>query len=194
MGITKITAAAIISPQIITYSPFSEESPTVIVHFSGCVMNVRANKNSLHPNIPEYVAVAAIPGALKELMTEYIITIIDSINELRENKSNILIQKTKEYILANYNHDISLESIAHEIGLSTCYLSTLFKSIEDTSVKEYIIDVRINAAKELLKKEYLKIYEISADVGYTDSRYFSQLFRKKTGYTPGQYREFVHKT
>lgn len=131
---------------------------------------------------------------IKELMSEYIITIIDSINELRENKSNILIQKTKEYILANYNHDISLESIAHEIGLSTCYLSTLFKSIEDTSIKEYIIDVRINAAKELLKKENLKIYEISADVGYTDSRYFSQLFRKKTGYTPGQYREFVHKT
>lgn len=159
MGITEITAAAIISPQIITYSPFREESPTVIVHFSGCVMNVRANKNSLHPNIPEYVAVAAIPGALKELMTEYIITIIDSINELRENKSNILIQKTKEYILANYNHDISLESIAHEIGLSTCYLSTLFKSIEDTSIKEYIRAVRIYVAKKLLKKNrFVGIY------------------------------------
>lgn len=128
---------------------------------------------------------------IKEVMSEYIMTIIDSINELRENKSNILIQKTKEHILANYDHDISLESIAHEIGLSTCYLSTLFKSIEGTSIKEYIIDVRINASKELLKKENLKIYEIAINVGYTDSRYFSQLFRKKTGYTPGQYRELV---
>ena len=45
--------------------------------------------------------------------------------------------------------------------------------------------------EKYLRDIQLKIYEVAANVGYTDSRYFSQLFRKKTGYTPGQYREFI---
>ena len=101
------------------------------------------------------------------------------------------MERAKEYIRQNYAHDISLESIADEIGLSACYLSTLYKNIEKSSIKEYIIDVRIEASKKYLRDIQLKIYEVAANVGYTDSRYFSQLFRKKTGYTPGQYREFI---
>lgn len=54
--------------------------------------------------------------------------------------------------------------------------------------------MRIDASKKYLQDINLKIYEVAANVGYTDSRYFSQLFRKKTGYTPGQYREFIQET
>ena len=126
-------------------------------------------------------------------MTKYIHQTIDSIEQLRTNKSQKLIDKAKTYIENNYSRDISLESIASEIGLSACYLSTLFKNIEKTSIKEFIIDTRIEASKKLLKDVDMKIYEVAANVGYTDSRYFSQLFRKKTGYTPGQYRDLLSK-
>ena len=55
--------------QMIVYSPIREEIPTVTVHFCGCVIKVRANKNSLHPRIAEYVAVAAIPGVASGRIT-----------------------------------------------------------------------------------------------------------------------------
>lgn len=127
---------------------------------------------------------------IKETLIHYIYRAIDDIEQLRTNKSQKLINKAKAYIQANYAHDISLESISGEIGLSACYLSTLFKNMERISIKEYIIDIRIEASKKYLQDVNMKIYEVAANVGYTDSRYFSQLFRKKTGYTPGQYREF----
>lgn len=128
---------------------------------------------------------------IKNILRHYITGSIREIEQMRTTKSRKLIDRAKAYIQENYAHDISLESIAFEIGLSACYLSTLFKNIEKTSIKEYIIDVRIEASKQYLLDIDLKIYEVAANVGYTDSRYFSQLFRKKTGYTPGQYREFM---
>ena len=69
IGITEIAAAAITSPHMIICSPISEDIPTVIVHLSGFVINVLANRNSLHPRIAEYVAVAAIPGVASGKMT-----------------------------------------------------------------------------------------------------------------------------
>lgn len=128
---------------------------------------------------------------IKSILAQYLHQTIQEIEKLRTTKSRKLIEKAKAYIETNYAKDISLESIAYDIGLSACYLSTLFKNMEKTSIKEYITDIRMEVAKKYLKDVNMKIYEVAANVGYTDSRYFSQLFRKKTGYTPGQYREFV---
>lgn len=128
---------------------------------------------------------------IKNVLTDYIGSTIFSIEQLRTNKSIKLIDSAKAYIQKNYAQDITLDTIAYDIGLSACYLSTLFKNIAKISIKEYITNIRIDAAKKYLTDINLKIYEVAAKVGYTDSRYFSQLFRKKTGYTPGQYREFI---
>lgn len=130
---------------------------------------------------------------IQAVLKEYISRRIEEIELLRTHKSQKFIDLAKEYIGSHYAQDISLESIAYEIGLSACYLSTLFKNIEKVSIKEYITDIRIEASKNYLKDVSLKIYEVAANVGYMDSRYFSQLFRKKTGYTPGQYREFLQR-
>lgn len=131
---------------------------------------------------------------IQTALKDYISQSIEDIELLRTHKSQKFIDLAKAYIDSHYAQDISLESIAYEIGLSACYLSTLFKNIEKVSIKEYITDVRIEASKNYLKDVQLKIYEVAANVGYMDSRYFSQLFRKKTGYTPGQYREFLQKS
>lgn len=128
---------------------------------------------------------------IKMILSKYIKDTISVIEQLRTNKSRKFIESAKSYIDSHYAQDISLETIAYDIGLSSCYLSTLFKNITKTSIKEYIIDTRIEASKKFLKDVNLKIYEVAAKVGYNDSRYFSQLFRKKTGYTPGQYRELL---
>lgn len=150
-------------------------------------------EEAISHKLTEQIRESANLEEIKKILTEYIFQSIDSIEQLRTNKSRKLINKAISYIQTNYSHDISLESIASEIGLSACYLSTLFKNIEKTSIKEYIIDTRIEASKKYLQDVDMKIYEVAANVGYTDSRYFSQLFRKKTGYTPGQYRDFLSK-
>lgn len=138
-----------------------------------------------------YLIKATSVVQIRQIFYLYFNQVIKTINDSRQDKSFKIIEKTKRYIQNNISKNISLESIAYDIGLSACYLSTLFKNIEHLSIKEYIINTRINHAKELLKDESAKIYEIALSVGYTDSRYFSQLFRKVTGYTPGQYREFL---
>ncbi len=144
-----------------------------------------------HPDIAGKIENSTNLDDLKMILVQYIQDVIFSIEQLRTSKSRKLIDKAKQYIQDNYAHEISLDSIACEIGLSACYLSTLFKNIETVSLKDYITTIRINASKKYLKDIDLKIYEVAANVGYTDSRYFSQLFRKKTGYTPVQYREFI---
>lgn len=143
------------------------------------------------PQIMEQLKNCANLKNMRDIINLYIHQTIQDIEQLRTSKSRKLIDQAKIYIQNNYAQDLSLDSIAYDIGLSTCYLSTLFKNMEKISIKEYIIDVRIDAAKKYLQNIDLKIYEVAANVGYTDSRYFSQLFRKKTGYTPGQYREFM---
>lgn len=148
-------------------------------------------ESPLSHEIGEQIKASMNLEAIKSILKDYLTASIDTIEQLRTNKSQKLIARAKSYIETNFAKDISLESIALEIGLSACYLSTLFKNIEKISIKDYITDIRIETSKQYLKDINMKIYEVAANVGYTDSRYFSQLFRKRTGYTPGQYREFI---
>ena len=146
---------------------------------------------STFPETVEKIRQSPNLSDIKQILLDFVNNTIVSIEQLRTNKSQKFVENAKAYINNHYSQDISLESIAYEIGLSACYLSTLFKNITKLSIKEYLIDVRIDAAKRYLKDVNLKIYEVASLVGYSDSRYFSQLFRKKTGYTPGQYRELL---
>lgn len=146
---------------------------------------------STFPETVEKIRQSPNLSDIKQILLDFVNNTIVSIEQLRTNKSQKFVENAKAYINNHYSQDISLESIAYEIGLSACYLSTLFKNITQLSIKEYLIDVRIDAAKRYLKDVNLKIYEVASLVGYSDSRYFSQLFRKKTGYTPGQYRELL---
>lgn len=74
------------------------------------------------------------------------------------------------------------------VHLSPAYTSNLFSNTCGTTIREYIIAKRIERSKELLKETDMKLYEIADVVGYSDPKYFSQLFRKLTGQTPNQYR------
>ena len=93
-----------------------------------------------------------------------------------------------KYIDDNYGNFISLEKVAEVIGLNPVYLSYLFKKIKKVNFSEYLNKVRLEKAEELLIGSTLKIGEISEKVGYKDARYFSSLFKKRTGMSPNEYR------
>lgn len=111
--------------------------------------------------------------------------------EEKENK-NLLIKSAIDYIKENYSKDISLEVIAKQIYITPGYLSQLFKQSTGVNFLEFLNKHRIQKAKELLKNKFIKNYEIAGLVGYSNEKYFSQMFKRYTGLTPTQYKESIN--
>lgn len=95
-----------------------------------------------------------------------------------------------KYVREHYaNRELSIQKIADHAYLSRTYLCSFFKKSTGKTVNEFITEVRIEKAMELLKDSRSKLYEISSDVGFCDVNYFSTLFKKSVGCTPSEYRE-----
>lgn len=103
--------------------------------------------------------------------------------------SGSVVKNAQRYIESNYmRDDISLNSIAYEVGLSPSYFSSLFKKETGRCLSDFLNEVRINRSKQLLCCTSKMIYEIAFEVGFQDYRYFSQIFKKFTGQTPRQFQ------
>lgn len=98
------------------------------------------------------------------------------------------------YVEEHYgDRALSLESVADEMGLNSSYLSRVFKRERGENFSEYLIRVRLARAQELLRTTELKTYAVAAEVGFGDAHYFSQVFKKKCGVTPAEYRQNTKK-
>lgn len=96
------------------------------------------------------------------------------------------------YLDEHYHQDIGLSELADRVGMSTAYLSVLFKTEVGTSYVKYLTDLRIKKAKKLLQDGY-KVQEVSELVGYNNYRYFCDIFKKHEGMTPNEYKGNVWK-
>ncbi len=97
------------------------------------------------------------------------------------------IEAVQAYIEENYSRPISLKEISESLYVSQSYLSSLFKEHMGVNFTQYLTDLRMEKAKELLCNSRYKVYEIAEMVGYSDTRYFAELFRKNTGCLPKQW-------
>lgn len=100
---------------------------------------------------------------------------------------HVEIKKAIAYIRAHYAENITAETAARELFISPSHLMHLFKAELGKTFNDSLVDYRIEMAKEMLKDTQYRIYEISQKVGYTDTKYFSQLFKKITGMSPKDY-------
>lgn len=107
----------------------------------------------------------------------------------KEEQSSSVIDKAKTYIGSHYNRDISLDDISREVDISPYYFSKIFKEETGENFIEYVTNIRISKAKELLSGSEMSIKEICAQVGYSDPNYFSRTFKKNVGVTPTEYKE-----
>ena len=103
--------------------------------------------------------------------------------------SNSVIERAKEYIEKNFKKDISLDEVSQEVDMSSYYFSKLFKEVSGYNFIEYVTNMRIDRAKELLSDGRLSMKEICMEVGYGDPNYFSRIFKKCVGVTPTEFRE-----
>jgi two-component system, response regulator YesN len=100
-----------------------------------------------------------------------------------------VIHKAMDYIQSHF-HDtqLSLQSIANRVNVSPSYFSHMFSQETGQTLVEYITNIRMEHAKRLLKSTNEKTYEIAQKVGYNDSHYFCNLFKKLTGMTTRQFK------
>ena len=80
-----------------------------------------------------------------------------------------------------------LDEVSKELQISPYYFSKLFKKRTGSNFIEYVTNVRIEKAKELLTGSNKNIKEISMEVGYSDANYFSRAFKKNVGISPTEY-------
>lgn len=113
------------------------------------------------------------------------------ISKKRATFNDKVIAQLRQYIDEHYASEITLSAIANQYNLSPSYLSLLFTERTGKNFSDYLTERRIKKAKELLKHTDMKIYEIANAVGYNDSFYFSNCFKKLVGINPTEYRERV---
>jgi len=101
---------------------------------------------------------------------------------------NKYIEKAKEYISENYCRDMTQAEVAEFVHLNMSYFSRLFKQETGENFVDYFCNYRLNKAMELLKEGIYKSNEVSHRVGFNNEKYFYKIFKKKTGFTPGEFR------
>lgn len=118
---------------------------------------------------------------------DYLIGIINEIESSENNKYSLKMKSVIDYINHHYHEDITLQSIADLAGVSATYMSQLFKHNIGISFKHYLVQVRIEKAKEMLSLGKYKIYEVGEKVGFHSTQYFCTTFKQITGITPKEY-------
>ena len=105
---------------------------------------------------------------------------------LEEGEFSDLEQAIQERLA---DSELSLKSLAHQLGFSPSYLSVLLKKDLGLPFQDYLIQERMKKAKLLLLTTDLKIYETAEQVGFEDMNYFSQRFKQVVGQTPRQFKK-----
>lgn len=100
-----------------------------------------------------------------------------------------LIHQAKAFIDTHFHDDLHLETVANRVHLSPYYFSKLFKERVGLTFIDYLTQVRIERAKQLLLTSARSVKEICFEVGYHDPNYFSRVFKKATGLTPTEFRQ-----
>lgn len=118
---------------------------------------------------------------------------IDKAEWKKQQKHNRTLETAVGFIHRHYMQDISLNDVAGKAGMSSSYFSSFFKQEMGMSFIEYLTQFRMDKAKNLMMDPDLKLYNISEMVGYQDVKYFSRLFKKTEGVTPGEYRQFFYR-
>ena len=128
---------------------------------------------------------------IKLFMHHIFLTISRYIKEGRQAKNETIsdIERAVHYFNENYNKPISIEQYAQEHLMSVNWFIHSFKEVMNVPPMQYIVSLRIAAAKGYLENSDKNINEISNIVGYENALYFSRLFKKYTGMTPSEYKK-----
>ncbi|MFL8712084.1 helix-turn-helix domain-containing protein [Clostridioides sp. GD02377] len=126
---------------------------------------------------------------LWDILLQFSEECIDKNREFWKQDKRDLIENVNEYIQKYYKDNINLNSIAKVFFISPNYLSSIFNEKNQVSITEYINLLRIEESKKYLLNINMSISEVCKKVGFNNSSYFSQIFKKFNNMSPNEYRK-----
>lgn len=172
------------------FDRFISRSGLIIIHSDDLPL--------LHSKIRDIYALASsrihtrdikINTCLNELLAYVMDKSLPEDTAVHDSYKNYDISGIKDYIDEHYTEDISLESVADVFEINKFYLAKIFKDEYGMPIGNYIRYMRISKAKSLLRFTKMKIEKIGEECGVEDPNYFSRIFKKTEGITPGEYRK-----
>ena len=121
-------------------------------------------------------------------LSKIMIRFTDCVFNLKDIKHVDVIYKAVGYIKQNYMKKITLEEVASHVYLSPSYFSKIFKDDMKCNFNTYVNHIRVERSKQLLRNDNINLVDVSNMVGYEDQSYFSKVFKKIVGVTPGKFR------
>lgn len=168
-----------------------ENYPKIQVIILSAYSDFEYARKAISYNVCEYVRKISIleelPKAVKKAVAnleDYEVGI-----DVERPESNDLHSKMERYIEEHFKKKISLETMADELHANKSYLSRLYKEKQGINISDAILQKKVEAAKDYLRKTDLKIYEVSEKIGFDDTGYFSKVFKKYTGQSPKEYQQ-----
>ncbi len=135
--------------------------------------------------VQEGQTVAEIFDELRRLVT----AVTGLINGQRELLQAGVVGQAVRYIEENYPREgLTLSELAQAVHVSPVYLSVIFKKERGINFSDFLTEIRLKKAMELLRGTDLKTYEVAERVGYSNPRYFSACFKRYTGYSPSDFK------
>jgi YesN/AraC family two-component response regulator len=128
---------------------------------------------------------------LKSWLFDIFERVAGTISEANHIGIRDIVSKALEYIAGNYsNPEVTASSMADKLSISSSYFSRIFKECVGTSFPDYIINLRLEKAREILIQadQPCEIKDVCFRVGYSNNSYFTAAFKKKYGITPSKYR------
>lgn len=168
-----------------------ERAKELVVLFSRASMEGGADANQIFGHSRNTMAELEDCASLDELsffLTSIFYRFVSYVFDFSHFEHRDILHKTINYMRDNYTDKITLEDTAAFVGLSKSYLSTIFKEELGSSYSDYLNKIRVEKSKQLLMNPALSIAHISDLVGYNDQSYFTKVFTKTTGVSPGHYR------
>ena len=149
--------------------------------------------------IPEYQGrypfdVIRNADTLQEICNWFLGWLPEAVPIARQNKQPVYRDEVTQIIKMmeeEYTSSLKVADLAKKVGFSDNYLSVMFKKETGVKIVDYLTQIRMQKARELLRNPTYKIYEISEMVGYTDSNHFSKYFKKIEGLFPLEYRKVM---
>lgn len=123
---------------------------------------------------------------------EFLASLVENtrpITNVHEVKENEYVNEALHYLYNNYTKQINVNDIANNLNVNRSYLSYIFKKSIGKTVKEYLLELRINHAADLLSMINLSIEAVALESGFTNQEMFSKIFKKQRNRTPKEYRK-----
>lgn len=124
----------------------------------------------------------------RDHLLKYCKRLIDHITASKENAYHTAVLQVIDYLKCNYEQPVTVEQMAKMVDKTPNYFSALFKNSTGQPFHKYLTSLRIDMAKKLICESSLKVYEISAKVGFQDYKYFAKVFFDLEGCSISEYR------